>query len=476
MSSSPVLPEEEAYNNDITDELEAQQPAQIVPIWGDLDSEYDLVAITSNKHVADESSPQTESITQILGGSQDLATDERKELEGANILQRTSSTMEQDLIAKLKSLAEDTPIVSEAMEEAGWTKPSTKAERERIEKLIASSKAQDQKTQDLQKRLKDQQALESQTARAQQTASVLKSLFIFALGRKPETFTEDITNDLEEATAQAVPYQTNAGFKPRILQWRADLKIEITHNDATPLEFLRMLILAHDDPAKLTSDRLSAAIEQKVQEGDLNCYDTALILSLIKTTVVRMIQNLRHWEEDHVIFCLRVLQLLSYHYPEASFLETNELRGLLYDCKTKLKLRQVEHTCLVYGLEDLLDQSFGEQTNMAGETLAKHVYEIAVAKDTQVPGLTSADFFLIADGNDLLLLTKPIMKSTIRIFKDGTFHLESADDLASYLLCVPNLLEEGKTFKHTLKLSHENWYMTHLLKACERKFAETMRG
>jgi hypothetical protein len=472
-SSDPVRPEDIAYVDDLLEKIDNQN-AQIVPTWGESEEAEDLVAINSEHQEHVEIKPQTELQTTKLDEVTGPATLVGKELDGAKILQRTSSTLEQDLIAQLKGLAEDSSIVSEAMEEAGWTKSSTKAEREHLQKLVASKKAQDQKTLDLTKSLNDQLVL---TARARQTASVSKSLLIFALGREPETLTEQISNVFEQVAAQAEPFHTNAGFTPRIVQWCADLKTEITHNDATPLlELLQLLIFAHDDPAKLTSDRLSAAIAQKVQDGDLSCYDPAFILSLVELTVARMIKNLGQWEEDHIIFCLRALQMLSYHCPEASFLEGKELSCLFVDCRSKLKRKQVEHICLVHGLEDFLDQSFDEQTNVGRAPLAQHVYDIAQANNTQVPGLTSASFCLIVDGGDLLLLTKPIMDSTVRIFKDGTFYLETIAGVPTSWLCIPNLLEEGKTWKHTLEIEYENWYVKHLQKTCERHFAEWLRG
>jgi hypothetical protein len=478
--SSPACAEELAYVDELRADIFGGQDAQIVPRWGESqsESEDDLVAINSDRQEHDESNQQNDSQSKMVKPIQDAATTIEKELDGAKILQRTSSTLEQDLIAKLEGLAKDSSIVSEAMEEAGWIK-STKAERERLEKLIASNKAliaskkaQGLKILDLEKRLEDQLALESQTARARQTASVSKSLLIFALGRKPETLREAISNDFQEAAFDAEPYHTNAEFKPRILEWCADLKTETTHNDATSLELLHMLILAHEDPAKLTGDRLSAAIAQKVQEGDLNCHNTAFILGLVKLTLVRMLKNLPQWEEDHIIFGLRALQLLSYHYPEASFLDGKELRVLLLDCKSKLKRKQVKHVCLVHGLEDLLDQSFDQQTNIVREPLARHVYEIAQARGNEMPGLPSADFCLIADGGDLLLFTKPIMDSTIRILKDGTFRLETKGGVPTSWICIPNLLEEGKTWKHTIEMAQENWYAAHLLSTCERNWYE----
>ncbi len=199
------------------------------------------------------------------------------------------------------------------------------------------------------------------------------------------------------------------------------------------------------------------------------------MLGLLEKTVACMVKKLRRWEEDNLIFALRALQLLSYHYPEASFLDVNAMRGLLHSCKVKLSRSKIEHTYLVDGLGDMLEQKFGKHSNGAGENLATYIRKIAGAKEHEVPGLSGERFVLIADGNDLLMLTHPIVESAVRLLKDGTFHLETADDLDSDMLCVPNLLEEGKTWKHTLQTLHEHWYTVHLPKACKRLLEEGLR-
>lgn len=473
MSSPPPSTSSQGWEEAFLTEAENFHEAQVVPplqsILEDTDELEPIEPVQTRKSGYDQQSKLATDIEQARA----LATTLRKELEGAKILQRTSSTLKQELPAMLKSLADTTSGVSEAMEEAGWTRSSAIAERERYEKLIASSKEQSLKFQDLLQELDDQVALKSQTERAQQTSSALKSLVNFALARsKTEPMTDEVGNDLVEAAAKAEPYITNAGFKSKILQWRADLKIESTLIDVTSCEILGLVFLAHEDPAKLTSNKLSVAVEQVVAQGEVDCYVTALVLALLERTVVCMVKKLRRWEEDNLLFGLRALQLLSYHYPEASFLDRNELKGLLQSLKTKMSRSQIEHTYLVYGLEDMLEQRLGEHSNGAGENLATYIQKIAKAKEHEVPGLSGENFLLMADGNDLLLLTYPILKSAVRILKDGTFYITMADDALSVLLFIPNLLEEGKTWEHTLQIDDENWYAAYLPKACDRFFNE----
>ena len=448
-------------------ETDSFPDAQIISAWEDIRYEDDQESLQPVREQVNDQHSEYKKFASDVTKAQDLTIECRQELEGAKILQGTSSALEQRFAARLQSLAATTPGVSEAMDEATGTRSSIKEERERYQNLIASSKEQDQKTQDVLRRLEDQMALKSQSARDQHTASALKSLLIFALRQKSKTLTHDVQGDLELAikTAESHPRLT-----PRFLDWQAAMTTEASLHDAAPCEVLELLFSAHQDPVKITSDGLSRAIGQLLRPRSLSSNETVVALSVLKTTVVRMLEKLLEWTEDHLIFALRVLQLLSYHYPDASFLDVDEMKQMLRNCKGRLRTSQIEHTCLIGGLEDLVHHRFS--TDMAGVNNAPYVHNIASKNGREVPGLQSEQFVPIADGGDLLILTKPISQTAIRIINDGTFYLEAADDFHCDLLCVPNLLKEGETWKHEMQTSQEKWYSLHLPKTCRRYLAQ----
>jgi hypothetical protein len=366
------------------------------------------------------------------------------------------------MVTLLKSMILTSSMTLEALHAIGLTNP--------IKAVQGGSEKLRQSLQDLQKKMTDmsqiQKTLEKEFKKEiDESSAVCEFVLTPFYGKCLSDMTDEMVNDIKDVMERCErPLPVN----PLISLW-----LELTPEDAdfeqtppVPKDYFELLFLAHHDPAAITYRGVFYIVQQLTKAEPMHF---TIVLYTLELAAFRMLRGARSMGSgvatDLRFLLLRILELLLYH-ADQNVDRKSQLTALLNLCKTSFPAST--GSILVRGLEQFASDGLDAPKSGSASSPAYALHSQATKLDTVLPLPSTSKYILIADNDTILVLQKPVAKSSIRqIFRDG-YGVRFAEDVSRLYLTVEEIGIRQVILPH-----EEDWYFRNFNEAFEELFNKT---